>query len=217
MAIFRLCILQSYGISSLSIPGICPIRGQSLRRFAVFDGRYFFFVKNLTSGFALSLSQLRPLVTNFQMSWDTSPCSTTRNPQSNSPNGISLAKATRAPRLGIATKAKHFEVVKDLPLGRIHATGKTAVPDISQELYDKLSALVGGDPGTISTSFAKSWEELAPGQLVVAQESIADGWWVAVVVERTGDTFTLKWRDDPSLPPFDRPITSVALLSSEPR
>src|SRR4051812_12402458 len=57
-------------------------------------------------------------------------------------------------RLGIATKAKHFEVVKDLPLGRIHATGKTAVPNISQELYDKLNILVGGDPGTISTSFA---------------------------------------------------------------
>jgi hypothetical protein len=120
-------------------------------------------------------------------------------------------------RLGIATNAKHFDVVKDLPLGRIHATGKTAVPSISQELYDKLNGLVGGDVGPISTSFAKSWEELAPGHLVVAQASLADGWWVAVLVERTGDTFKLKWRDDANLPAFERPLSAVALLSSEGR
>ena len=93
-----------------------------------------------------------------------------------------VARAAQAMglRLGIATKAKHFEVVRELPVGRIHATGKTAVPNISQELYDKLNALVGGEPGRISTSFAKSWEELAPGHLVVAQASLDDGWWSAV-------------------------------------
>lgn len=113
-----------------------------------------------------------------------------------------VTRATQALglRLGIATKAKHFEVVKDLPVGRIHATGKTAVPNIPQELYDKLNGLVGGEPGPISTSFAKSWDDFAPGHLVVAHASLADGWWPAVVVERTSTTFELRWRDDPHLP-----------------
>ncbi len=119
--------------------------------------------------------------------------------------------------VGIATQAKSFKVVNELPLGRLHATGKAVVPNIARDLYDRLIALVGGEVSSISTNFAKSWEELAPGHLVVAQESIADGWWAAVVVKRDGETFTLKWRDDPGTPAFDLPITAVALLSSEPR
>lgn len=130
---------------------------------------------------------------------------------------ISRAAQALGLRLGIATKAKELEVVKDLPVGRIHGTGKTAVPSIAQELYEKLNSLVGGEPGPISTRFAKSWEELAPGHLVVAQASLTAGWWMAVVVERAGETFKLKWRDEPHLPAFSRPLTAVALLSSEPR
>jgi hypothetical protein len=120
-------------------------------------------------------------------------------------------------RLGVATEAKHFKVVSELPVGRIHATGKTAVPDIPHDLYRKLVALVGGEAGPISTSFAQNWEELGPNHLVVAQESVEHGWWSAVIVKRDGDNFTLKWRDHLSLPEFERPITAIALLSSEPR
>ena len=118
-------------------------------------------------------------------------------------------------RLGIATEAKHFDVVQTLPIGRIHATGKAAVPNIAQGVYDKLNALIGGDPGLISTTLPKTWDDLAPGHLVIAQDSVADGWFEAVLVKRDGDTLTLKWRDYPSQPEFDRPTTAIALLKND--
>jgi hypothetical protein len=118
-------------------------------------------------------------------------------------------------RIGIATKPKHFEVVGKLPIGRIHATGPAAVPIIPKEVYDAIAALVGGEPSPISTSFAKSWDELGPGHLVIAQETLADGWFEAVITKRAGDSFTLKWRDYLSMPEFERPITAIALLTAK--
>jgi hypothetical protein len=51
--------------------------------------------------------------------------------------------------------------------------------------------------------------------LVVAQDSIEDGWFEAVVTKRDGDTLTLRWRDYPSQPEFVRAIKAVALLNHD--
>jgi hypothetical protein len=118
-------------------------------------------------------------------------------------------------RMGIATGSKHADTLDELPVGRVYATGKGTVPNISDELFGKLNALVGGDPGPISASLPTTWDELAPGHLVIAQESLADGWFEAVVTKRDGDTLTLKFRDYPSQPEFERPITAVALLKHD--
>ena len=118
-------------------------------------------------------------------------------------------------RMGIATGSKHADTLDEIPVGRVYATGKGSVPNIGQELYDKLNALVGGEPGPISTTLPKSWDDLAPGHLVIAQESIADGWFEAILVKRDGDTLTLRWRDYPSQPEFIRPITAIALLKHD--
>ncbi len=128
-----------------------------------------------------------------------------------------VAKAAQALglRIGIATKPKHFAVVGKLPIGRVHATGTAAIPHVPQDLYDAINALVGGEPGPVSTTFAKNWGELGPGHLVIAHESLADGWFEAVITKRDGDTFTVKWRDYPSMPEFERPITAIALLTSK--
>ena len=128
-----------------------------------------------------------------------------------------VAKAAQALglRIGIATKAHHFAVVGKLPVGRIHATGPAAVPQIPQDLYDAINALVGGEPGPISTTLPKNWDDLAPGHLVIAQESLSDGWFEAIVAKRHDDTLTLRWRDYPSQPEFIRPITAVALLKHD--
>ena len=118
-------------------------------------------------------------------------------------------------RMGIATGSKHADTLDEIPVGRVYTTGKGSVPNISQVLYDKLNTLVGGDPGTISTALPKSWDDLAPGHLVIAQDSVADGWFEAVLVKRDGDTLTLRWRDYPSQPEFIRPTTAVALLKND--
>jgi hypothetical protein len=97
-------------------------------------------------------------------------------------------------RIGI-TGTKYADTVDKIPVGRVYATGKGSVPNVSQELYEKLNALVGGEPGPISTTLAKNWDELAPGHLVLAQESLADGWFEAVVTKRDGDKLMVRWRD----------------------
>jgi hypothetical protein len=50
-------------------------------------------------------------------------------------------------------------------------------------------------------------------RLVLAQETLEYGWWEAIVIARTGDSFTLRYRDHPELPKFVRPRTAIALMS----
>jgi hypothetical protein len=58
----------------------------------------------------------------------------------------------------------------------------------------------------------RTWDEIAPGHLVVAQESLEEGWWEAIVVERTGDLLTLRWRDYPKVAKFARHLATIALM-----
>jgi hypothetical protein len=62
-----------------------------------------------------------------------------------------------------------------------------------------------------------SWDTLAPGHLVIAQEENAeDGWWEAVIVEIEEDKLTLRWRDYPKQPKVQRYRTAIALLDPAP-
>ena len=130
---------------------------------------------------------------------------------------ISKAAQALGLRVGIATKGPHFEIVQKLPIGRIHATGNGSVPKVAQDLYDQLNALVGGEIGPVSPTLPKSWDAVAPGHVVLAQDSIEDGWFEAVVTQRNSDILKIRWRDYPSVPEFERPITAIALLNSEQR
>ena len=62
-----------------------------------------------------------------------------------------------------------------------------------------------------------SWDSLAAGHLVIAQEENAeDGWWEAVIVEIKEDKLTLQWRDYPKQPKVQRHRTAIALLDPAP-
>jgi hypothetical protein len=110
------------------------------------------------------------------------------------------------------------EIAARLPVGRVHATGRTFVPFIRRDLYDKLvaaapngnlgqpltppSGATGGAAGSrppgSSPNLPRTWHEIGVGDLVVAQEEDpTDGWYEAIVVEVTNDMFTLRWRDYP--------------------
>ena len=118
------------------------------------------------------------------------------------------------------------EIAKKLPIGRLYANGRAFVPNVRQTLYSEVivalaaepqQAAVGTDDDKASTPFARglprSWDEIAPGHLVIAQESLANGWWEAIVIERKDDMLTLRFRDYPRLPKFFRHCTAVALMS----
>ena len=115
-------------------------------------------------------------------------------------------------------------IAKKLPAGRLYANGRGFVPNIRQSLYsDVIVELAIKPEALVSNSDAKdilpparglprSWDEIGPGHLVIAQESLDYGWWEAVVLDRQGDSFWLRFRDYPTLPKFVRHRSGIALM-----
>jgi hypothetical protein len=94
------------------------------------------------------------------------------------------------------------------------------VPVVREDLYEKVIAALnprgeaGRDPGEpIATDLPSSWDAVKPGHLVLSQDALVEGWWAAVVVDRTGDKVTLRWRDYPGWPKFTVRVAAVALLN----
>jgi hypothetical protein len=124
------------------------------------------------------------------------------------------------------------ELARKLPSGRIYAKGRAFVPFIKRDLFDKLakatsSAISSSGPAGASTSpsgspqppvigLPKSWAAIGPGHLVLTNETAREGWWEAITVSREGDILTLRYRDFPRLPPFERHVSVVALINPGP-
>ena len=139
-----------------------------------------------------------------------------------------VAKAAQLMGLEVykASSPDVAEVAKKLPVGQLYATGRAFVPNVRQTLYSEVivalsaepqQAAVGPDHDKASTPVARglpgSWDEIAPGHLVIAQESLPNGWWEAIVLDRKDNMLTLRCRDYPRLPKFFRHRTAVALMS----
>jgi hypothetical protein len=139
-----------------------------------------------------------------------------------------VAKAAQVMGLKVykPTSPEAAELAKKLPVGQLYATGRAFVPHVRQSLYSDVivalaaepqQAAVGPDHDQASTPVARglprSWDEIAPGHLVIAQESLDYGWWEAIVLDRKDDMLTLRFRDYPRLPKFFRHCTAVALMS----
>jgi hypothetical protein len=117
------------------------------------------------------------------------------------------------------------EYAKKLPLGRLYANGRGFVPNIRQSLYSDLVVILGQEPQAALTKtgdkdrlpaargLPRSWDEIGPGHLVIAQEALEYGWWEAIVLDRQGDSFILQYRDYPHLPKFVRHRTGIAMMS----
>jgi len=132
-----------------------------------------------------------------------------------------LAKAAEAMHLRLVevTDPDVAEVAANLPTGRLHANGKGLVPYVKGEVYNELMcstlaiAPPRPNPDPVPKDLPRSWDELAPGHLVIAKESLEMGWWEAIVIERTGDMITVRYRDYPQYPPMVRHRSVIALIS----
>jgi hypothetical protein len=139
-----------------------------------------------------------------------------------------VAKAAQLMGLKVykTTSPDVADVAKKLPVGQLYATGRAFVPNVRQTLYSEVlvalsaepqQAAVGPDDDKASTPVARglprTWDDIAPGHLVIAQESLANGWWEAIVLDCKDDMLTLRFRDYPRLPRFFRHRTAVALMS----
>jgi hypothetical protein len=139
-----------------------------------------------------------------------------------------VAKAAEAMDLNLynAANGELADLAKKLPVGRLYSTGKGFVPNIRQSLYSEIVAVLAGAPGAargkdedlppVASGLPKTWNDIGPGHLVIAQESHDNGWWEAVCIKRDGDMLSLRFRDYPKLPKFARHKTAVALICPEP-
>ena len=137
-----------------------------------------------------------------------------------------LAKAADATHLWLieVSNDELAELAARLPVGRLHANGRGLVPYIKGDLYAELSAatladepLPKHDPAPTAQDLPGSWDDIAPGHLVIARETLECGWCEAVVIERNGDLLTLRYRDYPVIPAFVRHRSAVALISAPAR
>jgi hypothetical protein len=122
-------------------------------------------------------------------------------------------------RLVQVTDPEVAEIAALLPAGRLHANGKGLVPYIKGDLYNELLCATLANqapepnPDPAPQDLPRTWDEIAPGHLVIARETLEVGWWEAVVVERTGDLVTVRYRDYPQYPPMVRHRSAIALIS----
>ena len=129
---------------------------------------------------------------------------------------------------------KIADLAARLPVGRVHATGRTFVPFIRRDLYDQLLAAAGngslahppsppasGPSGAAAGSATtrlraqrcrEIGKEIGIGDVVVAHQSLEDGWYAAIVLEANGDMLTLRWRDYPRERKIVRHRLQLALL-----
>lgn len=132
-----------------------------------------------------------------------------------------LAKAVESMHLRLVevTDEDLAEIAPKLPAGRLHASGQGLVPYIKPDLYFDLTAatMVDDDspaiPDPPPQDLPRSWDEIAPGHLVIVKETVELGWWEAIVIERTGDLVTVRYRDYPHYPNMVRHRSAVALIS----
>jgi hypothetical protein len=142
------------------------------------------------------------------------------------PNVDVLTKAAAAMSLNLyeIKSADLIKVVQALPVGRLLSTGNGLIPNIRQSLYSEMVSEIAAEPEAIprgktdgplpvQKGLPETWDAISTGHLVIAQESLDNGWAEAVVIDRADDLLTLRYRDYAKLPKFFRHYRAVALLS----
>jgi len=66
--------------------------------------------------------------------------------------------------------------------------------------------------------FPKNWAQIGIDQIVLAKEDgPCEQWWEAKTIKFDKDVFTLQWRDQPTLPPIERPRSALGLMHPAPK
>jgi hypothetical protein len=132
-----------------------------------------------------------------------------------------LAKAAAAMHLRLAEVTEDLaEIATKLPAGRLHANGRGLVPYVKGDLYAELVGETVGDqetpanPNPSAQDLPLNWDEIQPGHLVIARETLECGWCEAIVIERNGDLLTLRYRDYPQYSTMIRHRSAVALITA---
>ena len=123
----------------------------------------------------------------------------------------------------------HRNFAAKLRAGKVHATGDGLLPVVGRQVFAQIEAAAGVDLSNTKKSKAsgvlgdivyrgipRTWDEIDVGHLVIAQESLKDGWYEAIVIARDGDRLRVRWRDFPKYAAFERPLIAIALPCPTP-
>jgi len=156
-------------------------------------------------------------------------------------NERALSFATDLMLTGVHPASPAFtEIGMKLPPGRLYSSGKAFIPNVRRDLIEKLAAALAApdddsqqhkpaapsegqsNPTIVRTTspitpgLPRSWESVGVGHVVLIHESPVDGWWEATVELRDAEILTLRFRDYPRQPKFQRHISQVALINPGP-
>jgi hypothetical protein len=68
----------------------------------------------------------------------------------------------------------------------------------------------------LASGLPQNWESIAVGNMVLIGAGPGDGWWEAIVLTRDGEILTLRCRDFPKEPIYQRHISTIALINPRP-
>jgi hypothetical protein len=68
----------------------------------------------------------------------------------------------------------------------------------------------------LASGLPQSWESIAVGNMILANAGPGEGWWECLVLARDSEIMTLRYRDYPKVPKFERHISTVALINPRP-
>jgi hypothetical protein len=68
----------------------------------------------------------------------------------------------------------------------------------------------------LASGLPRNWASIAPGNMILAHAGPGEGWWEGIVIARDNEILTLRYRDYPKVPKFERHISTVALINPRP-
>jgi hypothetical protein len=75
---------------------------------------------------------------------------------------------------------------------------------------------VGAILPPLASGLPQNWESIAAGNMILVDAGPGEGWWHAIVISRDDAILTLRFRDYPKVPKFERHISTVALINPRP-
>jgi hypothetical protein len=97
--------------------------------------------------------------------------------------------------------------------GRAAAT--TAAPDAGNASVEP-SADASAILPPLASGLPQNWESISAGNMVLAFEGPGEGYWEAIVVSRDNEILTLRYRDYPKVPKFERHVSTIGLINPRP-
>ena len=68
----------------------------------------------------------------------------------------------------------------------------------------------------LASGLPQNWESVAAGNMLLIDAGPGEGWWEAIVISRDDEILTLRYRDFPKVPKFQRHLSTVALINPRP-